>query len=172
MDTQKIGKFLKELRNEKKLTQEQLAELMYVSGRTVSRWETGTNLPDIAILLDLADFYEVDIREVLDGQRKESNMDKEKEETIIKVAEYSQEENRRLMGGGKVLFIIGLIVSFANLIIEGFNLEGEGFIYNLADFIRGLNDGIVFAMMLIGFLYTTKRLNKIKEIKQRLLKKL
>jgi transcriptional regulator with XRE-family HTH domain len=51
MDTKKIGKFLKELRNEKNMTQEQLAERMFVSGRTVSRWETGANLPDIAILL-------------------------------------------------------------------------------------------------------------------------
>jgi transcriptional regulator with XRE-family HTH domain len=41
MDQIKIGIFLKELRKEKKLTQEQLAEKLNVSGRTVSRWETG-----------------------------------------------------------------------------------------------------------------------------------
>ena len=43
MDQIKIGIFLKELRKEKKLTQEQLAEKLNVSGRTVSRWETGVS---------------------------------------------------------------------------------------------------------------------------------
>ncbi len=171
MDTKKIGKFLKELRNEKSMTQEQLAEHLYVSGRTVSRWETGTNLPDIAILIELADFYDVDIREILDGERKEQNMEKEREETIAKVAEYSQEENRKLIKGGKRLFILGFILSLANFLIERFDLQGEGFWYNLADFIRGFNDGIVLAIMIIGLLYTTNRLEKMRETKQRLLKR-
>ncbi len=44
MNQQKIGRFLKELRKEKNLTQEQLAEKLNISGRTVSRWETGGSL--------------------------------------------------------------------------------------------------------------------------------
>ena len=51
MDQQKIGTFLKELRSGKKLTQEQLAEKFGVSRRTVSRWETGSNMPDLDILI-------------------------------------------------------------------------------------------------------------------------
>lgn len=47
MNPKEIGAFLKQLRNEKGITQEQLAEILGVSGRTVSRWETGTNLPDL-----------------------------------------------------------------------------------------------------------------------------
>ena len=60
MDQKKIGLFLKELRKEKTLTQSQLAEQLNVSDRTVSRWETGTNLPDLSILVELADFYDID----------------------------------------------------------------------------------------------------------------
>ncbi|MFR9236402.1 MAG: helix-turn-helix domain-containing protein, partial [Eisenbergiella massiliensis] len=59
MDQKKIGSFLKELRKEKGLTQEQLAELMYVSDRTVSRWETGSNLPSLDILIRISDYYNV-----------------------------------------------------------------------------------------------------------------
>lgn len=58
MDQIKIGIFLKELRKEKKLTQEQLAEKLNVSGRTVSRWETGSNMPDIGMLVEMADFFD------------------------------------------------------------------------------------------------------------------
>lgn len=50
MDMIKTGIFLKELRKERDMTQEQLAEILNVSGRTVSRWETGNNLPDLDIL--------------------------------------------------------------------------------------------------------------------------
>lgn len=47
MDQQKIGLFLKELRREQGLSQEQFSEIMNVSNRTVSRWETGRNMPDL-----------------------------------------------------------------------------------------------------------------------------
>ncbi len=56
MDQQKAGRFLKELRHEKEMTQEQLAQVFNVSSRTISRWENGTNLPDISLLVEIADF--------------------------------------------------------------------------------------------------------------------
>ena len=61
MDQKQIGSFLKELRKERKLTQEQLAEKLNVSGRTVSRWETGNNMPDISLLLEISELYDVSI---------------------------------------------------------------------------------------------------------------
>ena len=77
MDLNKIGKFLQELRKEKGLTQEQLAEQMGVARRTVSRWETGSNMPDLDILVELSDLYEVDLREILSGERKSEQMNEE-----------------------------------------------------------------------------------------------
>ena len=70
MDQVKIGKFLQELRKEKGLTQEQLAEKMGVARRTVSRWETGNNMPDLDLLIELSDLYDVGLRELLDEGRK------------------------------------------------------------------------------------------------------
>ncbi len=92
MNQQKTGEFLKHLRKSKGMTQEQLAEHFYISSRTVSRWETGNNMPDLDILIELADFYHVDIREVIDGERKSENMDNETKDTLKKVAEYAVEE--------------------------------------------------------------------------------
>lgn len=95
MDVKKIGEFLKALRKEKGLTQEQLAEILFVSGRTVSRWETGRNMPDLSILIQMAEFYEVEVKEILDGERKSGIMDKELKETLSKVADYNKLEKEK-----------------------------------------------------------------------------
>ena len=96
MNQMKIGSFLKKLRNEKGLTQGQLAEQLNVSNRSVSRWETGSTLPDISILIELAKFYEVDIKEIIDGGRKSEDMDKEMIETLEKVGEYTINEKKKI----------------------------------------------------------------------------
>lgn len=97
MDQVKIGNFLRTLRKEKGLTQEQLAEQFRVTGRTVSRWETGRNMPDIGILVELAEFYDVDIREIIDGERKSEDMDEEVKDTLVKVAEYTDAEKEKIL---------------------------------------------------------------------------
>ena len=61
MDQQKIGQFLRECRKEKGITQEQLAEMLGVANRSVSRWENGSNLPDLDILIEMADYYDVEL---------------------------------------------------------------------------------------------------------------
>ena len=87
MDQKKTGSFLRELRKEKQLTQEQLAERFGVTNRSVSRWETGSNMPDLSILVELADFYDVDIRDIIDGERKGEDMNKEEKERLQLVAD-------------------------------------------------------------------------------------
>lgn len=61
MDQQKIGQFLRECRKEKGITQEQLAEMLGVTNRSVSRWENGSNLPDLDILIEMADYYDIEL---------------------------------------------------------------------------------------------------------------
>ena len=118
MEQKKIGSFLKELRNEKGLTQAQLAEQLNVSNRSVSRWETGSTLPDISILVELAEFYEVDIKEIIDGERKSETMKEEMRDTLVKVAEYTNEDKemqyykmRKIIGGILIGFGVFLTVS-------------------------------------------------------------
>ena len=97
MDQMKIGSFLKKLRNEKELTQGQLAEKLNVSNRSVSRWETGNTLPDISILIELAEFYEVDIKEIIDGERKSENMNEETKELMDKVVDYTSKDKEIIL---------------------------------------------------------------------------
>ena len=54
MDQKKIGRFLRELRTEKKLTQAQFAEIIGVTNRSISRWENGVNMPDFDVLIQIA----------------------------------------------------------------------------------------------------------------------
>lgn len=89
MDQIKIGQFLKSLRMDKHLTQEQLGEVLHVSSRTISRWETGTNMPDISMLVELANYFSVSIPEIIDGERSDEMMNQETQETALKLAAYS-----------------------------------------------------------------------------------
>ena len=95
MNQQKIGEFLKELRKQKGLTQEQFAEIVNVSNRTVSRWENGNNLPDLDILIEISDYYEIDLRELLNGEKKGEKMHKEVEETVLKAVAYTNNKTER-----------------------------------------------------------------------------
>lgn len=118
MDSKKIGKFLKMLRREKGLTQEQLAEILLVSGRTISRWETGANMPDLSILIQMSEFYDVDVKEILDGERKGENMDKELKETLTKVADYSKLEKERTVKTGNIAFGLSFAICVIMIIIQ------------------------------------------------------
>ena len=120
MDQIKIGALLKELRKDNNLTQEQIADRFGVSQRSVSRWENGNTMPDISILIELADFYNVDLREILKGERKAENMDADLKETLEMVADYTNKEKKKIaksliikIGVTALAFVLlGIIVFF------------------------------------------------------------
>ena len=117
MDTKKIGAFLKQCRKEKNLTQEQLAEKFEVSARTVSRWETGTNMPDLGILVQLAEYYDVEMRELLDGERRQT-MNKEMKEILDKVAVYEEWVKQKALKAGNLAFASMFVISVLVIIIQ------------------------------------------------------
>ncbi len=118
MDQKKTGDFLKELRKEQSFTQEQVAEKLGVSSRTISRWETGTYMPDISMLVDIAEMYDVDVREIIDGERKQENMNIEVKETAIKMADYSVMEKKNLLKWIRLMSISIMIVSVCLIILN------------------------------------------------------
>lgn len=118
IDQIKIGGFLRELRKEKELTQEQLAEKFGVSSRSVSRWENGNTMPELGILVELAEYYEVDIKEIIDGERKSESMKKE-EETLRKVADYVEIEKKLVVKRKCIVTFVGTLM-FALSIMIGY----------------------------------------------------
>ena len=167
MDLIKTGKFLQELRKEKGLTQEQLAEQMGVARRTVSRWETGSNAPDLDILIDLSDYYDVDLREILSGERKSEHMNEELKETVLQVADYSNEEKERILRRMHWLFVAGLIGFVAFLVITFLGLNETSPYEAIGSF--GL--GIAFGMVILGVIFTSRYALRIREFKMRMLGK-
>lgn len=167
MNQMKIGSFLQKLRKEKGLTQEQLAEMTGVARRTVSRWETGYNMPDLDILIILSDLYEVDLRELLDGERKDKSMDRDLEETVIKVAQYSSDVQKRSARVTLVYFIIGIMALIANGVMNIMEIGGTFWI----GFLKGMTFAWAAAAMVLGILYVTGLMAKVQAFKMRLFKR-
>jgi len=119
IDQIKIGRFLRELRKEKELTQEQLAEKFGVSSRSVSRWENGNTMPELGILVELAEYYGVDIKEIIDGERKSESMEKEEKETLRKVADYAEVEKKLVVRRKCIVTFVGTLM-FALCIMIGY----------------------------------------------------
>lgn len=118
MDMKKIGNFLKSLRKEKGLTQEQLAEKFGVAGRTVSRWENATNMPDLSMLIQIAEFFNVEVKEILNGERQSENMDQELKETLEKVADYNSADKEKRMRIFFASFLATIIIGIITLNVE------------------------------------------------------
>ncbi len=118
MDMKKIGSFLKSLRKEKSLTQEQLAEIFGVAGRTVSRWENASNMPDLSILIQISEFFDVEIREILDGERKSECLNKELKETLSKVAGYDRAKKEKIGKINLTAFIVTILVGVLILLAQ------------------------------------------------------
>ena len=151
MDQVKIGTFLKELRKENNITQEQLADKLFVSRRTVSRWETGSNMPDLDVLVELADLYDVDIRDIFNGQRREPDMDKEVKDTLLQAADYTQEIRKKVTKRMNLMFMGGIGALALYLISLYIVPEDAG---GVTGFIQGVMLGISFGMLVIGFIIT------------------
>ena len=118
MDQKKTGNLLRELRKTFGFTQEQVAEKLGVSGRTISRWETGAYMPDISMLVDIAEMYDVDVREIIDGERKDENMNSEVKEVAEKMADYSTMEKNNMLKWFKMMGVGTMIISFCLILIN------------------------------------------------------
>ena len=158
MDQSKIGELLRTLRNEKHLSQEQLAEKLNVSSRSVSRWENGNTMPDISLIIELADFYDIDIRELLNGERESEKMDKDMKETLDMVSDYSAAEKKKMVrdlitytGATTIVFCALALINFLDLIkinpvFESVSIGciSLGFVYSICSIVKILqiNDRI------------------------------
>ena len=159
MDQIKIGTFLKLLRKEKNLTQEQLAERLGVSNRTVSRWENGNNMPDISLLSEIAEFYDVSIPELIYGERKSENMREEAKEVAETMSDYAKAEKETLVKSIRNMSLIGLIALIIYMVLGRTSVYDRN---NLFRYVYGISEALIYVTVLMFPLYTTGLLSKIR----------
>lgn len=75
VDCNKVGKLIHDLRKEKRLTQKELAEVMNISDKTISKWERGLGCPDVSLLHELSEALNVNIEKILLGDLEPNNID-------------------------------------------------------------------------------------------------
>ena len=159
MDQIKVGAFLKDLRKEKGITQEQLAEELGVSGRTISRWETGNNMPDISLLVEIAEYFDVSIPEIIKGERKSEEMKEESKEVAETMSYYAKAEKEQLVKSIRNMSIIGFAALLVYMVLD---VTG---VYDRNDLLRytyGISEALIYVTVLMFPLYTTGLLSKLR----------
>ena len=159
MDQIKIGEFLKELRKEKGLTQEQLAQQFNVSRRSVSRWETGKNMPDISLLVEIAEFYDTSIPEIINGERKSEKMNEEVKEVAETMSNYAGAEKESILKNIRGLSLIGLLALMVYFLLDVTGVFENNY---LLEYLYVYSEAMIYVTVLLIPLYTTGLLGKIQ----------
>lgn len=126
MDLIKIGKFIATCRKNKKITQEQLAEKLSITDRAVSKWERGLSLPDASIMIELCNMLDINVNELLCGEKIDmKNYNEKNEELLLELARQEEIKNKKIMTSMWVIlitnaiFYLGILFLAVNLLEEG-----------------------------------------------------
>ncbi len=119
MNQENIGKFIAECRKSKKITQQELAERLGVSDRTIGNWENGRNMPDLSLFKPLCNELGISLNDLISGEKvKEKEYQEKFEENIVNAIDYSTKRiNKYNQVISLILIIFGLFVSISAIMI-------------------------------------------------------
>ena len=145
------GKFIALKRKQKNLTQQQLAEKLGVSNKTISKWETGKCMPDYSIVKSLCEELEVTMAELMDGEMsEEKSVRTYDDEQILDLLRRTQElEKQKNMLYGSMLIVMGIALQALSYAFGGSDIK---------DFVSGALLGVSIAEMLAGIFVVGKSL--------------
>ena len=152
MEQLKVGRFITKKRKEQNLTQEQLAERLGISNKTISKWETGKCMPDYAVVKNLCEELNVSVSELMDGEETDDkSIRMYDEEQILDLLRRTQElEKQKVMLTGVILIVMGIALGAVSRVTGGSNVR---------DFISGVLLGISVGVMLAGIFCVGKSLS-------------
>ena len=138
-----VGKFIAQKRKEKNLTQENLAERIGVSNKSISKWERGKCMPDYSIIESLCKELGITISELLDGEENENNSLRtyDDQQTLEMLARIQHLERQRQTFIGVILIVMGIA-------LQALSQNTGGTSFN--DFVSGLMLGISVGIILVG----------------------
>ena len=148
MDLIKIGKFIANCRKEKKITQEQLAEKLYITDRAVSKWERGLSLPDADKMLELCNILDINVNDLLNGERiNMKDYSKKTDELLIELAKQEELKNKKMIMDMYVLGITTVVFYIGITLLASYTL-GEGALFGI---IVAVSTVILFIVALYAF---------------------
>ena len=153
MNQTAIGSYIAKKRREKNLTQEQLAEKLGVSNKTISKWENGKCMPDYSIIEQLCKELSVTLSELMDGEdAAEDSMRVYDDEQILDLLRRTQElERQKEILYGVILVVLGIACNAMSGTVSGSEVQ---------EFISGLLMGLSVAEILAGIVMTGKSILK------------
>ena len=98
MDQIKIGKFIASMRKEQSMTQRQLADVLNISDKTVSKWECGNGMPEVALMLPLCEVLRINVNELLSGERLDgADYQRKAEENMMELVREREESKKKII---------------------------------------------------------------------------
>lgn len=98
MNQIKTGQFIAQIRKEKGMTQTQLADKLFISNKTISKWETGKGMPEVSIMLPLCEELGINVNELLTGEKiPERNYIEKAEENMMNLVHEAQESKKKII---------------------------------------------------------------------------
>lgn len=131
MDLIKIGKFIADCRKRKNITQEELAEKLYITDRAVSKWERGLSLPDADKMLELCSILDINVNELLNGEKiNMKDYDKKTNELLVELAKQEELKNKKMITDMYVLSVTAVVFYIGITLLAAYTL-GEGTIFGI-----------------------------------------
>lgn len=164
MDNEKFGRFIKNLRKQKNMTQKELAEKLNITDKAVSKWERGLSFPDITILNLISDIFGITVSELLNaeiGKNEEVDIEKAIQEAVEKITHKEEKKQQKIKKIQKnieiismVLFIFSSIIQLGYIFLVKILLKNYNYEYIIDSLFYIINEtillsGVTFSMLLI-----------------------
>lgn len=120
MDQIQIGKFIAESRKSRNLTQRQLADVLSISDKTISKWECGKGLPEVSLMLPLCAALDITVNDLLSGEKVSPTDYQRKAEGNMMNLIKENEENRKRIALSIITGVITIIAVCALVVIASF----------------------------------------------------
>ena len=150
-DNQKFGEFLMQLRKERNLTQRELGERLFVSDKTVSKWERGLSMPSVSLLIPIADLFDVTVSELLKGERINNDLTIEEVEKLVTSSMDLSAEEKRSLNQSKKRWLICYLTMILITLIELIAMYLMRLTLHWDDVLLVEGLGLLFGLWLCGF---------------------
>ncbi|MBS5334901.1 MAG: helix-turn-helix transcriptional regulator [Anaerovoracaceae bacterium] len=155
MNQEKIGKFIAQLRRERGLTQEQLGEMLGITGKAVSKWETAKSLPDPSLYKPICAIFEITLTELFNGERISAENAVEKTDQVLSEFVKKSVVSKTVNIFTAVLIVVGIVFIFASA-VSGLGITAS---------IVMISAGLLFFLLSFAIRISVWRLSGSKVVK-------